>query len=493
MHESLRSPARRRASIASVALAGALAGTLAAAPAAVAAPDGIGGTVVAAPGLDALPVTVPAGHCAVTLDLVSGAGDDPAAQRAVFGAVDVRPGEELQLAPGLTGSPTGAPSEVMASGDPLLSTAGPDATQPYAAEDQGRISYEFVPCKEPRSPNLQSVTPAGPDALALRFLPSPHEPGSGLDRVTGYEASTDGGGTWAPLPTRQEDGDTALHATVTGLPRAAYAVGVRAVSATGPSPVDGAHFLAASLLLDLGTPTGVTATAGTSSVGVAWSPPADAAGITGYRVEATPAGGGTRALCEVAATVHGCRIGVAPGRSYDVVVSSVGPAGEYATVPAAAVTTGVVPAPAVPAAVPPASGPLDAPGSAVPGGALAVRGAGFLPHSTVTLVVYSAPTVLGTLVADATGAVAGTVALPAGLAPGVHTLVAVGVDPAGDPHHLVSAVTVAGTAPAAVAGPGPGPALAVTGAEVAGPAAAGVGALVLGGVLTLAGRRRATS
>lgn len=488
MHVSHRSPGSRRASIVTAALAGALASAVAAAPLATAAPDGLSGTVVAAPGLGVVPVTVPAGQCAVALDLVSGAGDDPADQRAVFAAVDVSAGEELLLAPGLTGSPTGAPSEVLAGGETLLSTADPDAAAPYDAEDQGRITYEFLSCLAPRSPNLQAVTPDGADALTLRFLPSPHEPGSGLDRVTGYEASTDGGATWAPVDPWQEDGDDALYATVDGLARAGYTVGVRAMSATGPSPVDDADFTAASLVLQLATPTAVTATAGSSSIAVGWTPPADIAGITGYRAVATPVGGGSAVPCEVPAAVHGCLLGVPAGVAYDVVVSSVGPAGEYATVPAAAVTTGVVPAPAVPAAVPPASGPLDVPASAAPGGSLPVRGAGFLPHSTVTLVVYSTPTVLGTVVTDATGAFTGTVALPAGLAPGAHSLVAVGVDPAGNPRSLVSALTVAGAAPAARAGTGS--ALAYTGAEVTGTAVAGLAALGLGTVLTLAGRRR---
>lgn len=483
-----RNPARHRASALSVLLAAAAAGAVVAAPSALAAPEPLTGTVVAVPGAEPVLLTVPPGYCAAAFELVDGLGDDPAARRGVGAAVDVVADQQFWLSPGAAGSPAGAASEVLAADrvTVLLSTQDPDAAFAESAESQGQITSTLVPCEVPRKPVLDAVVPAGPDSLALRLVPPHHVAGSGRDVVTGYQVSLDAGATWAPLATTPEDGGGALLARVDGLPRAVHRVAVRALSGTGPgaaSPV-----VQASLLLQLGTPSGVTATAGTSSIAVAWTPPADAAGVTGYRVVATPAGGGTPAACEVPAAVHGCRLGVPAGAAYDVVVTSVGPAGEYVTVPAAPVTTGVVPAPAVPAAVPPASGALGAPGSAVPGGALQVAGAGFLPHSTVTLVVYSTPTVLGTVVADATGAFTGTVALPAGLAPGTHTLVALGVDPAGDPRSLVSAVGVAGAAPAARAGGGP--ALADTGAEVTGPAVTGAAALVLGAALTLAGRRR---
>ncbi len=82
-------------------------------------------------------------------------------------------------------------------------------------------------------------------------------------------------------------------------------------------------------------------------------------------------------------------------------------------------TSGVVAAPPVPARVPEASGALQVPaadaGALAPGGSVALSGSGFLTRSTVTLVVYSTPTVLNSLVTDADGSFDATVSLPADL------------------------------------------------------------------------------
>ena len=184
-----------------------------------------------------------------------------------------------------------------------------------------------------------------------------------------------------------------------------------------------------------------------------------------------------------------------------------------------ALTTEVVPEPRPAPVVPESSGPLD-PGTLLDdvtaGERIEVSGTGYLPNSTVVLVVYSTPQVLGTAVADGTGAFTTTVQLPAGLPAGSHTLVASGVDPDGNPRDLTSPVTVTasstgatGTSDADPAGGATGtgadgaattgtttPAaastsgLASTGADVALPLVIGVVALTAGAGLVVAGRRR---
>ena len=115
---------------------------------------------------------------------------------------------------------------------------------------------------------------------------------------------------------------------------------------------------------------------------------------------------------------------------------------------------------------------------------MVVSGTGYLPGSTVTVLIYSSPQVLTTVVADPSGNFTVTVTVPAGLAAGQHTLVASGVDTLGNDRFTTLAVTVsaAGTA-----------SLAYTGADVGLPAIGGLAAVALGAGLIVVRRRAAAS
>ena len=326
--------------------------------------------------------------------------------------------------------------------------------------------------------------------------------------VTGWEVSLDGTATWRPLPVTAAPADLyapgvsvegLLQGFVRDLPNGYYPVAVRAVSAAGPSTSGGVRPVRL-----VGTPTAVTVTdvgvtAGVSSLRVSWAPPSGT--VYGYVAESYDAAQDGEnvpfSLCEAAVDEHSCVLAAEPGRSYRVVVSTGGRG-------AAPVTSGVVAAPPVPAQVPTSSGTLDGPGAGAvtAGQTVDVAGAGYLAGSTVTVVVYSTPTVLGSLVAD-DGTFDTSVTLPAGLPAGEHTLVATGVGPDGETWTLTRSITAQGTA----AGAGSGPAapstdaatgapstggLAYTGAYVGVMAVGGVLTLVVGVVLVLLGRRRRT-
>src|SRR5690606_28034924 len=61
--------------------------------------------------------------------------------------------------------------------------------------------------------------------------------------------------------------------------------------------------------------------------------------------------------------------------------------------------------------------------TASPGARITAQGSGFVPGSTVELIVYSAPEQLATPTADADGAISVGVAIPADLELGAHTIV----------------------------------------------------------------------
>ena len=74
------------------------------------------------------------------------------------------------------------------------------------------------------------------------------------------------------------------------------------------------------------------------------------------------------------------------------------------------------------------SSPTGSSSTVAPGKTVTVSGSGYAPGSSVTVVIYSTPQVLTTVVADASGNFTVEVTVPAGLAAGSHTLVASGVD-----------------------------------------------------------------
>jgi titin len=236
----------------------------------------------------------------------------------------------------------------------------------------------------------------------------------------------------------------------------------------------------------------VTATVGISSIRITWEAPAGETGITGYEAWAIPgaepqSSHGMVSCTGLTATSRSCVIGVAPGERYSVgVAADNGHRGESAFVVSA-----VVPGSTVPDAVPAGDAPLATDKGAVStvtaGQSVTLVGDGYLPGSTVTLVIYSTPTVLGTVVADANGKFTATVTVPAGLAAGSHSLVASGVDSSGAVRYLRMNVTVsaAGVATASSGG------LALTGFTAFPFVAGGLLALAAGAGLLTAARRRA--
>ncbi|WP_203842690.1 IPT/TIG domain-containing protein [Winogradskya humida] len=186
------------------------------------------------------------------------------------------------------------------------------------------------------------------------------------------------------------------------------------------------------------------ARAGTSSISVSWQPAAGQ--VTGYTAYASPG----QATCTTTAPATSCVIGGVAGTSYTVTVVASGPGGasgpsltSNAVVPTEPVTPPTVPAD-VPLTLTTDKGKLSL---AVPSQQIIVIGTGFAPYSTATVTIYSTPIELGQVTTDANGDFAAPVTVPAGLAAGEHTFLAVGVDPAGAPRKMALPVTVAPTSP----------------------------------------------
>ena len=141
-------------------------------------------------------------------------------------------------------------------------------------------------------------------------------------------------------------------------------------------------------------------------------------------------------------------LGAVAGTSYTVTVTANGPGGSS---PASTASNAVTPkSPDVPAA-PPDEVPTTLTTDkgkislAAPSQQITVIGTGFAPRSTATIILYSAPITLGTVVTDANGSFSIPVTIPAGLEPGDHTFLASGVNPAGATRQMALPVTVAPT------------------------------------------------
>jgi LPXTG-motif cell wall-anchored protein len=187
--------------------------------------------------------------------------------------------------------------------------------------------------------------------------------------------------------------------------------------------------------------------------------------------------------------VFTCTAPAQPGVTHRVVVVAVDTtdrAGEPAEV-----TSGVVPASSV---LPESDGELVLPSgtkaSVAAGKTMTVSGSGYAPFSTVTVLVYSEPHILTTVVTDGTGAFSVEVTVPAGLPAGQHHVVAAGVDPSGELRYLTLPVTVTGGDGNGAAGGGGGATLAYTGADVVVPAIGGLLAVLVGAGLLFVARRR---
>ncbi|WP_203843768.1 fibronectin type III domain-containing protein [Winogradskya humida] len=292
----------------------------------------------------------------------------------------------------------------------------------------------------PAAPTGVSVV-AGDQRLAITFTP-PTSTGSAP--ITSYDVSVDGGGTWSALATFAGTGDTRV-ASLTGLQNGvSYAVLIRAVNSFGagqPSaPTTGTPVApVVTPPVDVAAPTSVTATAGIASITVSW---AAVPGATGYTATARPG----PATCTSTGT--SCVLGGVAGTSYTVTVTAnVAGGSSPASGPSNAVTPKSPDVPAAPPAEVPTTLTTDKGkiGLAAPGQQITVIGTGFAPRSTATVILYSTPITLGTVVTDADGSFSVPVTIPAGLDPGDHTFLASGVNPAGATRQMALPVTVAPT------------------------------------------------
>jgi hypothetical protein len=322
--------------------------------------------------------------------------------------------------------------------------------------------------------------------VTVSFLVFGSDPGVEAD-ATGYEISTDNGSSFSTFATQTPYGNNEHVGTVTGLTnKQTYDLVVRATSSVGPSADSNA--VQATPAKPVGAPVGLTVTRDQGTVTASWSAPTDAGSydVAGYELgifqAATEDGGGDGGqFCSTTATVFTCTGDAMPGTGWQVTVTAVDTAGNWGAI------GGPV---AVPfsTSVPTSNGTLTpgagSSGKVEAGKTMVVSGTGYLPGSTVTVLIYSSPQVLTTVVADPSGNFTVTVTVPAGLAAGQHTLVASGVDTLGNDRFTTLSVTVsaAGTA-----------SLAYTGADVGLPAIGGLAAVALGAGLIVVRRRAAAS
>lgn len=117
---------------------------------------------------------------------------------------------------------------------------------------------------------------------------------------------------------------------------------------------------------------------------------------------------------------------------------------------------------------------------------LEIRGGDLLPGSQIAVWLYSQPTLLGRLVADANGRIESRLDVPA-VAPGDHTLEVVGTDDRGEPFVLRVPTEVVVTTPS----PSVPPVLPVTGNDPTRSLAAVFVLLGSGLLLVTSSRRRA--
>ncbi|WP_433046412.1 fibronectin type III domain-containing protein [Dactylosporangium sp. CS-033363] len=312
---------------------------------------------------------------------------------------------------------------------------------------QSGASDPVVALAAANPPASPGVTAADRGAVVTWVAPAP------AAGITGYTATLQPGGA-----TCSSAGTTC---TVGGLTNGtAYTVTVVAHSPAGDSVSSASATVTPGVAP--GAPASVTAVAGVASITVSWTAGAPGSGIAGYVATASPG----PATCETSSAADtSCVLGAEGGRQYTVTVVAKGVHGGDS--PASAPSTSVAPTtPAPPATVPDTNltlvtdqGPIS---SIEVGKRIVITGTGFAPYSTVTVTIYSAPTVLTTVTADASGSFSVPVTVPADLPAGEHSFVAVGTDANGAQHALKLALTVAPAA-AVTSPPAPSGTLPVTG------------------------------
>lgn len=196
-----------------------------------------------------------------------------------------------------------------------------------------------------------------------------------------------------------------------------------------------------------------------------------ALGITGALPDGlsfSDAGDGT-------ATIGGTT--TAAAGDYPVTLTATNAAGLAAT-QTLTITLEALPVVMPPGTVPEGSGALEGvPAEATPGSTLDVSASGFAADSPVVFSIYSTPTTLATVTADAAGVARATITIPAGFS-GTHSIVASGTSPTGSVLFKRSDVTVTaddggGTDPGGNPGtggenPAPDPTATGTGLSVSG-------------------------
>jgi hypothetical protein len=343
--------------------------------------------------------------------------------------------------------------------------------------------------KAPASPSLHN--PQGIDkGIEFTIIDVPTSI-SGGPAPTGYQYRTDNG-AWKSLTTSSRNGS--LIGTVSGLTNGTtYTVEVRAIAGTTGELHSLTNKVTATPRYSVPAPQDLKVSVLPGSIRATWAAPANAVGLTGYEVRAYAEDEEGWVGCATGPADRSCVLPVAAGKTYTVVVISVGADGLGHAV---YTETAVVPAVVKPAAVPTkddgdirtANGPIE---RTTPGEKVTLIGTGFLPGSTIELIVYSTPISLGSITAGPDGTFTAEVTIPAGLAAGTHHLVATGVDQNGNVRNLVIEVAVDAAGAGTVQNVRER-GLASTGASIALPVGGGLLALLAGGGLLVASRRRGT-
>jgi titin len=363
--------------------------------------------------------------------------------------------------------------------------------------DTGTEVAAAAPLLAPTAPVDVTVDWVMDGGVNLLFQPGPFDPAVHA-ATTDYEVSTDDGATWGGLVIHSQPG-VGIYGTLENLTNGqTYPTKVRATSAAGAG--------APSAKVDVipakpnGTPGGVTVTAAPGKVTASWSAPTVAGTfpVAGYRAflyvpaEEDGSGGTYADLCETTAAVLTCTGDALPRADWQLGVYAIDSHGNMGDLSEPVATGVVLPAPTVPESDGPLSPGAGSSDKVEAGKTMTITGSGYEAGSTVTLLIYSEPQVLTTVVADGSGNFTATVTVPAGLAAGQHTLVAAGVDRFGNTRYTTLAVTVSAPGAATLV-TSAAPKLAATGADVGLPLAAGLVTLAVGAGLIVASRRRSAT
>jgi hypothetical protein len=419
-------------------------------------------------------VPVPADVCAIDWTLIGARGGSSHGHRGgygheVRGTTTVAPGSTLLIQPGQPGQANG--------------TGGTSG---------GSVTGTFVTCTAPAAPTIGTVA-GGDRSVTVTFRPSDNGDDDRAAEATGYQVSIDDGVHWTTVTTTAGAGAD-RQATLGNLANGhEYEIRVRALSASLPS--NASEGRPVTPRGELAAPTHVTATVHTSSITISWEPPTGTDEVEGYYAFAVGAGtepepDADSLQCEETdAAGRSCLLGAVAGRTYEVVVGAVYADGHAQSEP---VVTAVVPAPSVPSSPAAATATLTTDTGAIttfaPGQELTVIGTGFLPGSTVQVVVYSTPIVLGSVTTAADGTFSVPVTIPASLEAGQHSLVASGVDATGNVRVLRADVVLGADSAASAGNAGSG--LAFTGFTPLPLVVGGLAVLTVGAGLLVATRRR---